>query len=99
MAGIKVNEDTMGFAVIEEVGPGGNFVLEDHTVEHMTDEFFYPKLSVRSDFDIWEDRGHPGMLSRAKDLVDGILEEGRKGLLDQDLISEIKKAFPRSRLI
>jgi hypothetical protein len=39
------------------------------------------------------------MLSRAKDLVHGILEEGREGLLDHDLISEIKKAFPRSRLI
>jgi trimethylamine--corrinoid protein Co-methyltransferase len=99
MAGITVNEDTMGFAVIEKVGPGGNFVLEDHTVKHMMDEFFYPQLSVRSNFDIWEERGRPDMLSRAKDLVDGILEEGREGLLDHDLISEIKKAFPRSRLI
>ena len=51
MAGIKVNEDTMGFAVIKKVGPGGNFVMEDHTVEHMMDEFFYPELSVRCNFD------------------------------------------------
>jgi len=98
-AGITVNEDTLGLDVIERVGPGGHYVTEDHTVEHMMDEFFYPDLSVRCNFDIWEERGRPDMLSRAHDLVEKILEEGKEGLLDYDLISEIKMAFPGSRLI
>jgi hypothetical protein len=34
------------------------------------------------------------MLSRANDLVDEILDDGREGLLDTDLILEIKKKFP-----
>ena len=97
--GIKVNEDTLGFDVIKSVGPGGNYVTEDHTVDHMMDEFFYPNLSVRCNFDIWEERGRPDMLSRANDLVQKILEDGGEGLLDYDLISEIKKAFPGSRYI
>jgi trimethylamine--corrinoid protein Co-methyltransferase len=97
--GIKVNEDTLGFDVIKSVGPGGNYVTEDHTVDHMMDEFFYPNLSVRCNFDVWEERGRPDMLSRANDLVQKILEEGGEGLLDHDLISEIKKAFPGSRYI
>ena len=97
--GIKVNEDTLGFDVIESVGPGGNYVTEDHTVDHMMDEFFYPNLSVRCNFDIWEERGRPDMLSRANDLVQEILDEGREGLLDHDLITEINKAFPGSRYI
>jgi len=97
LAGIKVNEATLGFDVIEKVGPGGNYVLEDHTVEHMMDEFFYPKLSVRCNFDIWEERGRPDMLSRANELVEKILDEGTEGLLSHDLISEVKKAFPSSR--
>jgi trimethylamine--corrinoid protein Co-methyltransferase len=99
LAGIEVNEDTMGFNVIEEVGPGGNFVTEDHTIEHMMDEFFYPNLRVRCNFDIWEERGRPDMLSRAHDLVQEILEEGKEGLLELDVIDEIKKAFPGSRLL
>lgn len=97
--GIKVNEDTLGFDVIESVGPGGNYVTEDHTVEHMMEEFFYPNLSVRCNLDVWEERGRPDMLSRANDLVQKILEEGGEGLLDYDLISEIKKAFPGSRYL
>jgi trimethylamine--corrinoid protein Co-methyltransferase len=97
LRGIKVNEATLGFDVIEKVGPGGNYVTEDHTVEHMMDEFFYPNLSVRCNFDIWEERGRPDMLSRATDLVRKILREGQEGLLDHDLIAETKKAFPGSR--
>jgi len=99
LAGIKVDEDTMGFDVIRDVGPGGNFITEDHTIDHMMEEFFYPDLSVRCNFDIWEERGRPSMLSRAHELVQKILEEGEEGLLDLDLISEIKKAFPGSRLL
>jgi len=97
LTGIKVNRETLGFDVIEKVGPGGNYVIEDHTVEHMMDEFFYPNLSVRCNFDIWEERGRPDMLSRAHDLVIKILDESQEGLLDLDLIVEIKKAFPGSR--
>jgi trimethylamine--corrinoid protein Co-methyltransferase len=53
LSGISVNEDTLGFDVIEKVGPGGNYVMEDHTIEHMKEEFFYPDLGVRCNFDIW----------------------------------------------
>ncbi|MFC1951564.1 trimethylamine methyltransferase family protein [Chloroflexota bacterium] len=95
--GITVNEETLGFDVIKKVGPGGNYVMEDHTVDHMMDEFFYPTLSVRRNFDIWEETGRPDMLSRATDLVRKILREGQEGLLDHDLISEVKRAFPSNR--
>jgi len=97
LAGIRVDEDTMGFNVIQQVGPGGAYVMEDHTVEHMMDEFFYPNLSVRCNFDVWEESGRPDMLSHAKGLVQNILEEGKEGLLEHDLIAEIKEAFPGSR--
>jgi trimethylamine--corrinoid protein Co-methyltransferase len=94
LAGVKVDEDTIGLDVIEKVGPGGNYLLEDHTVDHMMDEFYYPELSVRSIFDVWEEEGRPSMMSRANDTVKDILKEEKDGLLDIQLISEIKKAFP-----
>lgn len=99
LSGIKVNEDALAFNVIEHVGPGGNFVTDDHTLNNMTDEFFYPNLSVRCNFDVWEGRGRPDMLSQASTRVREILEYGKEGLLDHDSISEIRRAFPGSRLI
>ena len=94
LRGIRVDKETLGFDVIEKVGPGGHYIMEDHTVQHMMDEFFYPNLSVRHNFDIWEERGRPDMLSRANTLVNDILEEGKDGVLDLDLIFEIEKTFP-----
>ena len=57
--GITVNEDTLAVSCIEKVGPGGNFVTEDHTVEYMLKEYFYPDLAIRTNFDQWD--VHPGM--------------------------------------
>ena len=93
-AGITVDEDTLGLDVIERVGPGGHYITEEHTIAHMVDEFFYPTLSVRCNFDIWEEGGRPDMLSRAHERVREILEHGQEGLLDLDLIYELKKSFP-----
>jgi len=58
------------------------------------DEFFYPNLAVRCNFDIWEERGRPNMMRRAKERVEKILKEDMDGLLDPELISEIKVRFP-----
>jgi trimethylamine--corrinoid protein Co-methyltransferase len=92
LAGIRVTDDTLAYDVIEKVGPGGNYVLEDHTVDNMMEEFYYPDLAVQCNFDIWEERGRPSMMSRADKKVDEILE-GRDGLLDPRLIAEIRKNF------
>ncbi|MFP3898382.1 MAG: trimethylamine methyltransferase family protein [Dehalococcoidia bacterium] len=94
LAGIRVDEQTLGFDVVQKVGPGGNYVTEDHTVEHMMEEFFYPELSVRYNFDVWEERGRPNMLSRASKAVGGILREHRDGILDPGLASEIVRTSP-----
>jgi trimethylamine--corrinoid protein Co-methyltransferase len=102
LSGIRVNKDTLSLNVIEQAGPGGNYLMEEHTVEHMMEEFFYPSLSVRCNFDIWEERGHPDMLSRANDLVHNILaerEDDKESLLGPDLLPQVRKAFPEIKNI
>jgi trimethylamine--corrinoid protein Co-methyltransferase len=94
LSGIKVDNGTLGFDAIKQVGPGGHYIMEDHTVEYMMSEFFYPSLSVRSNFDIWEEKGRPNMLSRANDVVHNIFtEKNQESLLGLDLLMEIKKRF------
>lgn len=94
LRGIQVDRDKLGFEVVRDVGPGGNFVTEEHTVEHMLDEFFFPALAVRSNFDVWEHTGRAGVLERARGRAREILQEGPPELLDPGPIAEIRKAFP-----
>lgn len=98
-SGIKVNEDTLACDVIENVGPGGSYVMEGHTVRYMLEEFFYPDLAVRSNFDIWEQAGRPDMLSVASERVREILDAGEEGLLDQEVVLQIKRHFPNIQTI
>jgi len=91
LAGIMVNKATLGLDVVKKVGPGGNYITEDHTMKHMMDEFFYPNPSVRLNFGIWQEAGQPDMVSRARVQVQQILQGEEKDLLARDLIH---KAFP-----
>jgi trimethylamine--corrinoid protein Co-methyltransferase len=93
LTGIRVDEDALGFDVIRAVGPGGSFAMEDHTVEHMLGEFFYPNLSVRRNFDAWVRMGHPGMVARAGQLVAELLGDAEDGLLDDALVAELEERF------
>ncbi len=98
LAGISVTEETLAFSVIEKVGPGGNYVMEDHTIDHMMDEFFYPDLCERHLFDIWEQRGRPNMLSRATAMVEKILST-QESCLDSHLNSKLRSTFPAIKLV
>jgi trimethylamine--corrinoid protein Co-methyltransferase len=91
LAGVRVNKEAVGLDVIRKVGPGGNYVTEDHTVEHMMDEFFYPNPSVRLNFDVWQEAGQPDMVRRAAIQVRQILQHQKRDLLARDSIHD---AFP-----
>jgi len=97
LRGIVVSDQTLATPVIEKVGPGGNFVLEDHTVQHMMAEFFYPDLAIRMNFDIWEQENRPSMLSRAKAVANRELEVSKKTVLEPALLQQIRECFPGIR--
>jgi trimethylamine--corrinoid protein Co-methyltransferase len=44
--------------VIDQIGPGGNFLMEDHTMKHFR-EIWYSKLFDRSTMNQWRAQGKP----------------------------------------
>jgi trimethylamine--corrinoid protein Co-methyltransferase len=44
LKGIEVNEETLARHVIHKVGPGGNFLSERHTLEHLRKEIFISEI-------------------------------------------------------
>lgn len=42
-----IDEDTLPLEVIDSVGPGGQYLLEEHTFEYCRKESYLPKVSVR----------------------------------------------------
>lgn len=52
MSGIEVNEETLAFDVIKEVGPMGNYLTQKHTRQHMRD-LWVPQFMDRRPYDTW----------------------------------------------
>jgi len=71
--GIQVNEDTLAFDLIKEVGPGGNFVTARHTRQFMRREHYQPSLSDRNSREDWEAKGAKNTWERAALKVNEIL--------------------------
>lgn len=56
--GIEVNEETLALDVIEEVGAGGNFLGEEHTVCYMRESGWETSLFARDGFEALTAGGH-----------------------------------------
>lgn len=46
--GVTVNDDTLAFDVIKQVGPRGEYITNKHTFSHFRNEFFQAQLSDRA---------------------------------------------------
>jgi trimethylamine--corrinoid protein Co-methyltransferase len=90
--GITVDDNTLAFDVIKEIGPGGNFISSAHTRKYMRSEHYYPQLSDRESREQWEGQERGDVYQRAREKVAQILSEHKFSLppeLRQRVLSEI----------
>jgi len=90
--GITVNDDTLAFDLIKQVGPGGNFVTAKHTRLFMRGEHYQPSLSNRERREEWEARGGKTTWERATEGVKELIANHNYSLpaaIRQQVLSEI----------
>jgi trimethylamine--corrinoid protein Co-methyltransferase len=89
LRGIVVDDETLALDTIAAVGPGGNFLSQKHTRQHMR-EIFLPQFMDRRPYTEWE--------TKKDDARDWALEKARKTLathqpdpLDSNVSAEMAK--------
>ena len=87
--GIEVNSETLARAIIEKVGPGGNFLQEDHTYQYFRKEHWIPTLMARQKYDTWEKEGGKSMSDRVQEKIRHILETHRVPPLADSTLTEL----------
>ena len=65
-----ITEEAINMESIEDVGPGGNYLLEDDTLELYPEEFYTSPLFSCESYDKWESLGRKTVLERAAEMVD-----------------------------
>jgi trimethylamine--corrinoid protein Co-methyltransferase len=94
LKGVEVTEETLAVEVTAEVGPGGNFLQEDHTFEHMRQEHFVPKIADRQPRENWEQAGKKDTFTRCHEIVLEVLETHKPKAVDEEMVKAIRAKFP-----
>ncbi|MGD8703244.1 MAG: trimethylamine methyltransferase family protein [Desulfosarcina sp.] len=89
--GITVTADTLARDVIDAVGPGGNFLAQRHTVDHLRKELWQARLLNRQPIASWQDAGEPTMEQRIREEVRRILDDHQVEPLDGNILDEVQR--------
>ena len=87
---ISVDEETLAFDVIRNVGPGGNYLGEMHTLRHFK-ENYVPKIFDRTDLTTWMKLGRREAGEIAKERAGEILKLHHPEPLKEETCREIDK--------
>ena len=91
--GIKVDDSTLAFELIQMVGPGGNFVTAKHTRRFMRKEHYQPFLNGRDHREEWEANGRQTTWEQAAEMVPRIIANHNFSLpaeIRNRILSEIR---------
>ena len=94
--GIVVDEEHLAVDVIDKVGPGGNFLTEDHTLKHFRAESWYPEVLDRHRREEWVAKGSKSTGERVREKVIDIIENYELQPIPQDVLLQLKGIVARA---
>ncbi|GBC86343.1 hypothetical protein HRbin12_00330 [bacterium HR12] len=90
--GIAVDEETLAVEVIEEVGPGGHFLGEPHTLRHMR-ETWTSRFMDRDTWETWEGKGRPEPPDHARERAAELLSTHEPAPLPPDVDARLREVI------
>ena len=90
MRGVEVSDETLLLDLIDQVGPGGEFMSERHTARHCRAEIWMPTLMDREPWVNWQAAGAQTMLERIRARLREILATHQPPPLPDGAAEEIE---------
>jgi len=95
LRGFEINDDTMGLDALARVGPGGNFLSDDHTLKYFKTEYYRPRIFNRGTREIWQSKGGKDLNENARERAKAILREHKPTPLAEDVVKELDSIIKR----
>ncbi|MBI3242370.1 MAG: trimethylamine methyltransferase family protein [Chloroflexi bacterium] len=86
--GVRVDDEALAVKVIDEVGPGGEFMSHDHTLAHWR-ELWLPQLFDRQRLDSWREHGSKNINARLREATVSLMDTHKVESLPASVDSEI----------
>jgi trimethylamine--corrinoid protein Co-methyltransferase len=94
---LVVDEDTLAYEAMVEVGPGGHFFGAAHTLERYEDAFYQPLLSDWRNFETWREAGALDGTRRANAIWKELLKTYEQPPLDPAIREELEAYATRRK--
>jgi len=94
---IEVNEETLGFEAMRDVGHGGHFFGTQHTLDRFETAFYAPIISDWRNYESWEEAGAHTATERANTLYQEILAGFAPPPLEDDRSEELSAFIARRK--
>ncbi len=89
MAGVKLDAEALAIEAIHRVGPGGNYLTDEHTIAHFR-ELWQPELFNRQRAADWRARGSKRLGERLREKTMAIIENHQPEPLPDSVRGEIE---------
>jgi trimethylamine---corrinoid protein Co-methyltransferase len=96
MQGMHVNDENLAVDIIKSVGPGGDFLMQEHTMKYMRTLPSSPNLLERGNRENWLASGGEGLAERAAKKAAEILENHKPMPLSDDVKSALRAIVEES---
>jgi trimethylamine--corrinoid protein Co-methyltransferase len=94
LEGISTGKDHLAFEAIGEVGPGGNYLLAGHTLQHLRSEYFQGNgVSDRGGSEEWIRQGRLSARDRARAIARTILDKPPETKIPPEIEAQIRGDF------
>lgn len=89
MSSMIINRETLAEEVINNVGPGGQYLTHEHTNKHFRRELWIPEFISRENLNSWIEKGRPELNNKLNKKVKKILQEHSPAPLSNEILNQI----------
>ena len=96
MQGMRVDDENLAVDIIKSVGPGGDFLMQDHTMKYMRTLPSVPNLIDRGNRENWLASGEKGLAEKAAEKAAEILANHKPVPLSDEAKSALRAVVEES---
>lgn len=95
ITGINLQDEVMGVDLIKEIGIGGHFLSERHTIDHLRSEQVQSTIIDRRVREEWESMGSKSIIQSANEMAAELIRTHTPNPLPEDVVKELKRIVKR----
>lgn len=95
LKGVKISPVTKAMDVIRKIGPGGNFLTDDHTLDNFREHLHFSELLNRDNYDNWKKDGGLDFAGKANGKVREILEDHTPEAVPPEIVEAVRKVIEK----